>query len=117
MRAGLLLLTAFLLVGLSTSSRQYSNNNNDNNRRRTSTFSSSSNEQDNNDNEGPKPFQAGYQYDYKYNGQISSGLDTNTADQSISGEAQQKAVTRIQAQAKIVFQSEGRATLRLQQIR
>ncbi|KAI1715752.1 lipoprotein amino terminal region domain-containing protein [Ditylenchus destructor] len=66
-----------------------------------------------------KPFRSGYEYSFAYNGQISSGLDVSGPNRASvsSDEPQQKAVTRIQAEAKIAFESEQRATLQLEQIR
>jgi hypothetical protein len=61
-----------------------------------------------------KPFQAGYEYTFTYNGQISTGLKDG---QSAASEPQQQASTRIQTQCKIQFQSNRHATLRLEQIR
>jgi len=62
-----------------------------------------------------KPFKAGTEYTFIYNGQISSGLDQ---DPSASGNPpQQKAATRFQAQAKIQFTSDRHAQLRLEKIR
>jgi len=65
-------------------------------------------------NANAKPFQAGYEYTFTYNGQISTGLKDG---QSASSEPQQQASTRIQTQCKIQFQSNRHATLRLEQIR
>lgn len=112
MRAAVLIL---LLVGLAAASRNY----NDNRRR---SFNQDSNNYQYSDSDSgrqqqqqPQPFQPNYQYTYMYNGQISAGLDTN--DQSTGDEPQQKAMTRIQAQAQITFQSGNRAVLHLEQIR
>lgn len=62
-----------------------------------------------------KPFKAGTEYTFTYNGQIAHGLDQ---DPSASGNPpQQKAATRFQAQAKIQFTSDRHAQLRLEKIR
>lgn len=62
-----------------------------------------------------KPFKAGSEYTFGYDGQISHGLDQ---DPSASGNPpQQKAAVRIQAQAKIHFTSDRHAQLHLEKIR
>jgi hypothetical protein len=65
--------------------------------------------------EQAKPFRAGHEYTFTYNGQIAHGLDQ---DPSASGNPpQQKATSRFQAQAKILFTSDRHAQLRLEKIR
>jgi hypothetical protein len=91
--------------------RSDSSNNNDNRQRRRQLNGDEEREQ-----EGQaKPFRASTEYSFAYDGQISHGLDQ---DPSASGNPpQQKAATRIQAQAKIHFTSDRHAQLRLEKIR
>ncbi|KAI1713929.1 lipoprotein amino terminal region domain-containing protein [Ditylenchus destructor] len=66
-----------------------------------------------------KPFRAGRDYSFVYNGQIASGLDVSGPNNAPTAgdEPQQNAVTRIKANAKIAFETDQRATLRLENIR
>lgn len=58
------------------------------------------------------PFNSGYEYTFKYNAQLSTGLmvGEDTVD------SQQTAATRVQMRAHIQFQSQTDATLRLEDI-
>jgi hypothetical protein len=63
-----------------------------------------------------KPFRAGNEYRFTYNTQVATGMvapDTSAEP----GMPQQKAVTRMEAQARIQFSSDRHATLELDQIR
>ncbi|KAI1725330.1 lipoprotein amino terminal region domain-containing protein [Ditylenchus destructor] len=66
-----------------------------------------------------QPFRSGYEYLFNYDGQIVSGLDVTGPNNAptTNDDSQQSAATRIQAQAKIVFESDQRATLRLKNVR
>ena len=63
----------------------------------------------------PTPFRKDNTYTFQYNAQVCSGLIASSDEDA--GEPQQKAATRIQAQAKITFTSDRHAQLQLQQIR
>jgi len=76
---------------------------------------SSNSYSDNMDNQQLTPFKKGKTFVFQYNAQIASGLIAQ--DQSSLTDPQQKALTRIQAQAKITFGSDRHAQLNLEQIR
>jgi hypothetical protein len=60
-------------------------------------------------------FQKETEYQFNYNAQIASGLIAE--DEQSQSDAQQKAITRIQCQARITFASERHAQLCLEQCR
>lgn len=62
-------------------------------------------------------FQPERTYEFKYNAQIAAGLIGQDEQSQAADDAQQKAITRIQALAKITFGSERHAQLCLRQIR
>lgn len=106
MKAALIVALA-VLAGLCCAS-QYSNR----------RFNDDSQQQQQQSQQQTKPFRSGNEYTFLYNGQIASGVvvsGPNNAPTS-SDETQQKAVTRIQLQAKIAFESDQRAILRLSHI-
>lgn len=63
-----------------------------------------------------KPFRAGNEYTFTYNTQVATGMVAPDVSAE-PGMPQQKAVTRMQAQARIQFSSDRHATLELDQIR
>jgi hypothetical protein len=63
-----------------------------------------------------KPFRAGNEYTYDYGTQVATGIVASETSAE-PGMPQQKAVTRMNAQTKIQFQSDRHATLQLEQIR
>jgi hypothetical protein len=63
-----------------------------------------------------KPFRAGNEYTYDYGTQVAMGMVASETSAE-PGMPQQKAVTRMDAQTKIQFQSDRHATLQLEQIR
>jgi hypothetical protein len=115
---GRLALLAVLLVGLCLGS--HAANTNNGNERRSHRRTQDSMEIDRQfanqaPQQGqPRPFAAGHEYTFTYNGQICTGLDQNPTE---AGPEQQKSATRVQAQAKIQFHSDRHASLRLEQIR
>lgn len=124
------LLLSVLVIGLIAQSALCSHENKHRSRSLHNMFANE--ETDSELQRRPMPFRQGQEYIFEYNGQVASGLLGAKNEQenqtpknayesfefdSENADKQQKSVLRIQSKAKITFNSEHRATLRLEQTR